>query len=64
MKQAQQFLDKAVIMERILALPQKEAEECGVDRKTFQRIKRRIREKGDLGLNTRAVKRLLITLSN
>jgi len=43
---------------QILAMPQKIAEECGVDRKTFQRIKQRIREKGDLNLNTPAVKRL------
>jgi len=53
------FRDKAVIMERILAMSQKKAEEYGVDRKTFQRIKQRIREKGDLNLNTPGVSRLI-----
>lgn len=58
-RKAQMFRDKVVTIERILALPQKKAEEYGVDRKTFQRIKQRIREEGDLNLNTMAVRRLL-----
>ncbi|MBA7483595.1 hypothetical protein ES707_19111 [subsurface metagenome] len=56
---AQMFRDKAAIIERILALPQKKAEEYGVDRKTFQGIKQRIREKGDLNLSTPTVSRLI-----
>jgi len=58
-RKAQMFRNKAVVMERILAISQKKAEEYGVDRKTFQRIKQRIREKGDLNLNTPGIKRLL-----
>ena len=58
-RKAQSFLDKIVIMETILAMPQKIAEVCGVDRKTFQRMKQRIRENGDLNLKTPAVKRII-----
>lgn len=58
-RKAQLFRDKAVIMEKILAISQKKAEENGMDRKTFQRIKRRIQEEGDLNLNTPGVKRLI-----
>lgn len=58
-RKAQMFRDKTVIMEWILVLSQKTAEEYGVDRKTFQRIKQRIRETGDINLKTPAVKRLI-----
>jgi hypothetical protein len=58
-RKAQMFRDKAVIIERILALPQKKAEEYGVDRRTFRRIKQRIQEDEDFNLNTVAVRRLL-----
>ncbi len=51
-RKAQRFLDKVEIMKKILSMSQKIAEECGVDRKTFQRIKQRIQEKGDLNLKT------------
>ena len=57
-KQAQAFLNKKEIMQNILDLSQKKAEEWGVDRKTFQRIKKRIIENGDIKLNTVAVKKL------
>ncbi|MDA0525458.1 DNA polymerase [Methanococcoides alaskense] len=57
-KQAQAFLNKKEIMHNILYLSQKKAEEWGVDRKTFQRIKKRIIENGDIKLNTVAVKKL------
>ena len=57
-KKAQEFVNKEEIMQRILAIPQKEAEEWGVDRKTFQRIKKRIIENGNIKLDTLAVKRL------
>ncbi|WP_135604818.1 hypothetical protein [Methanococcoides sp. NM1] len=57
-KKAQTFLNKKEIMWNIIALSQKHAEERGVDRKTFQRIKKRIIENGDIKLNTVAVKKL------
>lgn len=59
MKKAQEFLNKKDIMQKILALPQKQAEKWGVDRKTFQRIKKKILEDGDIKLNTPAVKRIV-----
>jgi hypothetical protein len=43
-KQAQVLLNEKEIMQEILALPQKQAEEWGVDRKTFQTTKKEIRE--------------------
>ncbi|MDA0525380.1 hypothetical protein [Methanococcoides alaskense] len=58
-KKAQEFLNKKDIMQKILALPQKQAEKWGVDRKTFQRIKKKILEDGDIKLNTPAVKRIV-----
>ncbi len=50
-------------MQMILDLSQKKAEEWGVDRKTFQRIKKRIIENGNIKLDTPAV-RILIEESN
>lgn len=58
MKKAQEFTNKKEIMGKILDLSQKQVEEWGVDRKTFQRIKKRIIENGDIKLNTVAVKKL------
>jgi hypothetical protein len=57
-KKAQAFTNKKEIMQKILGLSQKQAEEWGVDRKTFQRIKKRIVENGDIKLNTVAIKKL------
>ncbi|MBU3965909.1 MAG: hypothetical protein KKG76_00825 [Euryarchaeota archaeon] len=47
------------IMQRILDMPQKQAIELGVDRSTFQRMKRRIEKDHEINLNTPAVKRLM-----
>lgn len=58
-RKAQKFIDKAEIMKKIIAMSQKVAEECGVDRKTFQRMKQRIRDNGTINLKTKAVRRLL-----
>ncbi|MBW2966617.1 hypothetical protein KY342_05945, partial [Candidatus Woesearchaeota archaeon] len=58
-KKSQEFLNKKEIMQKILVLPQRQAEEWGVDRKTFQRIKKRIKETGNINLGTLAVKRLV-----
>jgi RNase H-fold protein (predicted Holliday junction resolvase) len=58
-KKTREFLNKKEIIQNILALPQKQAEEWGVDRKTFQRIKKRIHDNGDIKLNTVAVKKLV-----
>ena len=44
----QVFIREKDILERILAMPKKEAERRGVDRGTFSRIKKRIRKGGRL----------------
>ena len=59
-KDAQVFLDKDEIMQKILDLPQKMAEEWGVRRNTFQGVKKRIRGSGDVNLGTPAVRRLIM----
>jgi len=61
-RKAQRFLDKTVIMKKILSMSQKIAEKCGVDRKTFQRMKQRIRDNGSINTNTKAVRRLLLMI--
>ena len=43
-KHTREFINAKWILGQILHLPQKVAEECGVDRKTFQTIKKAIRE--------------------
>ena len=58
-KKAQMFLDRAKIMEMILALSQKEVEEHGVDRKTFQIMKQRIWKNGTINPKTRVIRRFL-----
>lgn len=58
-KEAQVFLDKNEIMQKILDLPQKIAEEWGVRRNTFQGVKKRIWQDGNINLNTLAVKKIL-----
>lgn len=55
-------MNKEEIMQRILAIPQKEAEARGVSRSVFQGIKKRIRETGDVNLNTPGVRRILKAL--
>jgi len=57
--QTMTFDNKEEIMQRILAIPQKEAEARGVPRSVFQGIKKRIRETGDVNLGTPGVRRLL-----
>nr|WP_321498352.1 hypothetical protein [uncultured Methanolobus sp.] len=57
-KKAQEFINKQEIMNNILQMSQSEAEALGVSRSRFQGIKQRIRENGDLNLNTPAVRRL------
>ena len=56
---AQIFRDKQIICERILTIHQCEAEKAGVDRKTFQRIKERIRKNIRINLKTKAIRRLI-----
>ncbi|NPE31258.1 hypothetical protein HNV12_25535, partial [Methanococcoides sp. SA1] len=58
-KQAQEFINKQEIMKNILNISQKQAEALGVFRSRFQGIKQRIRDNGDLNLNTPAVRRLM-----
>lgn len=55
------FVNKEEIMQMILAIPQKEAEARGISRSVFQGIKRRIRESGDVNLDTPGVRRLIET---
>lgn len=62
-KKAQEFVNKEDIMQRILAIPQKEAEARGVSRSVFQGIKQRIRESGDVNLDTPGVRRLIEALN-
>ena len=57
-KEAQRFINKQAIMGKILCISQKQAETLGVSRSTFQGIKKRIRESGDVNLCTPAVRRL------
>lgn len=56
-KKAQEFINKQVIMDNILNMSQTEA--MRVSRSRFQGIKQRIKEDGDLNLNTPAVRRLI-----
>ncbi|WP_292467376.1 hypothetical protein [Methanolobus sp.] len=58
-KKAQEFINKQEIMSNILQMSQSEAEALGVSRSRFQGMKKRIKENGDLNLNTPAVKRLI-----
>jgi hypothetical protein len=58
-KTAQLFVNKQDIMRKILELPQSQAEEWGVNRGTFKRIKDRIWMNKDINLNTDAVERLV-----
>ncbi|RXG35173.1 hypothetical protein [Methanohalophilus sp. WG1-DM] len=55
----QKFINKQEIMDNILNMSQKQAEDLGVSRCRFQGIKNRIREDGDLNLNIPAVRRLI-----
>lgn len=57
------FVNKEENMQMILETPQKEAEERGVSRSVFQGIKQRIRESGDVNLDTLGVRRLIETLN-
>ena len=61
-RKAQRFIDKAEIMKMILSMSQKVAEEYGVDRETFQRMKQRICENGTINIKTRAVRRLVVKI--
>ncbi|AFV22388.1 DNA-directed DNA polymerase B [Methanolobus psychrophilus R15] len=58
-KKAQEFINKQEIMKRILNMSQTEAEAQGISRSRFQGIKQRIRDNGDINLNTPAVRRLV-----
>ena len=58
-KKAQEFINKQEIMDNILQMSQTEEEALGVSRSRFQGIKQRIRENGNLNLNTPAMRRLV-----
>lgn len=58
---AQVFRDKQEIARKIFALRQCDAEKAGVDRKTFQRIKERIRG-GEINIETPAIRRLICAI--
>ncbi len=55
----QVFLDKRAFKKRILSMSTAEAKACGVEREAFRQIKKRIKENGDINLNTPAVRRLI-----
>ncbi|ABE53037.1 hypothetical protein [Methanococcoides burtonii] len=59
LKKAQEFINKLDIMENILNISQKQAGALGISKSRFQGIKQRIKENGDLNLNTPAVRRLI-----
>jgi len=60
---AQVFRDKQIICEKILSIRQCDAEKAGVDRKTFQWIKKRIRMNTPINLSTKAVRRLIYSIN-
>ena len=53
------FIDKDVVMKEISSMSTAEAKEHGVERETFRQIKKRIKENGDINLNTPAVRQLI-----
>ncbi|MDY0386256.1 MAG: hypothetical protein RBT65_03830 [Methanolobus sp.] len=57
-KQAQEFRDKEKEMQRILNISVSEAKELGFPKTTLWDMQKRIRETGDLNLNTPAARRL------
>jgi len=61
---AQVFRNKSTDCQRLLSIRQWDAENTGVDRKTFQRIKARIHKDGTINIKTIAVKRLLVIKQN
>lgn len=58
-KRAQEFRNKKKIMQRVLKITVSEAKELGVPKTTLWDMQKRIRETGDLNVNTQAVKKLL-----
>jgi hypothetical protein len=58
-KRAQKFMNKEKIMKTILKITASEAKELGVPKTTLWDMQKKIRETGDLNLNTQAVKKLL-----
>ena len=59
-KKAQEFVNVEEIKRKIICISQKQAEALGVSRSTFQGIKKRIREAGEINLCTPAVRRLIM----
>jgi len=60
-KKAQEFVNKQEIMQKILNINVSEAKALSVPKTTLWDMQKRIRETGDLNLNTKAVKRLRST---
>ncbi|WP_319507631.1 hypothetical protein [uncultured Methanolobus sp.] len=58
-KRAQEFINKQEIIDNILNLSVSEAKALGVPKTTLWDMQERIRETGDLNLNTQAVRRLM-----
>jgi hypothetical protein len=56
---AQVFINEEKLMKKILDMTQKQAIEYGIDKSTFQRMKRRIEKDHEINLNTPAIKRLM-----
>jgi len=53
------FIDKDAVMKKILSMTTAEAEGLSVGREALRQIKNRIKETGDINLNTPAVRRLI-----
>ena len=58
-KQPQQFVEKNEVFQKILGIPQGEAERIGVRRGTLSKIKKKIRQGKVLNLKTKALKKLI-----
>jgi hypothetical protein len=58
-KRAQGFRNKEKIMQKILNISVSEAKELGIPKTTLWDMQKRIRETGDMNLNTPAVRRLI-----
>jgi DNA polymerase elongation subunit (family B) len=58
-KKAQEFRNKEKIMQKILNMSVSEAKAKGVPKTTLWDMQKRIRETGDLNLNTKAVRKLM-----
>jgi hypothetical protein len=58
-KKAQEFWNKEKIMQKVLNMSVPERIALGIPKSTLSEMRKRIRETGDLNLNTQVVRRLV-----